>query len=411
MKFKSFLQVLLIGCTALISYSALAADTLRTFYPPYNSNIALPLNFAPFSGGIKVGGTLYVAGLVGVDLKTMKIPQDINEETRLLFQYLKDAFATADMSLDQITMVQVGLSDPSLLPAFNREYVKYFSKGKFPARLFMTMNGLGSGAHFEINAIGSKHPLSFYPLPASIPLPLSGAVKAGDTVYLSGFDGRSPKTGKVPTDIHEEVQLLMDRMKSVLAKAGMTMDQMVMVNVFCTDDAAYKEFNNTYLSYFHNKKKLPARSFVTTANFPSLNHAGAAHFLVSAVATTNPNRSYYPYPFAIPLAFNGAVKVGNVLYIAGLDAMDRKTMKVPTDIENEVRVALEHMKETLASAGMTMEQLVSVTIYCTDKSLFKKLNAVYLTYFNDKKLPTRSFFAVNGLPGGAHFEIVGIAVK
>jgi enamine deaminase RidA (YjgF/YER057c/UK114 family) len=57
-----------------------------------------------------------------------------------------------------------------------------------------------------------------------------------------------------------------------------------------------------------------------------------------------------------------------------------------------------------------MDDLVSVTVYCSDVSLFDTWNKVYPTYFG-KDLPARAFIGSGQLLLGAHFEMTGIAVR
>jgi enamine deaminase RidA (YjgF/YER057c/UK114 family) len=71
-------------------------------------------------------------------------------------------------------------------------------------------------------------------------------------------------------------------------------------------------------------------------------------------------------------------------------APDPKANQIPADVEQEVRFLLDSFKETLAVGGMTMDNLVSVTIYCPDLTLYDKFNAVYRTYFG-KDCPARAF--------------------
>ena len=65
--------------------------------------------------------------------------------------------------------------------------------------------------------------------------PFSDAVLVGDTLYLAGRIGIDLKTGKLPAEVEQEIRLLLDGFKTVLAEAGMTMDDLVSVQVFCPD--------------------------------------------------------------------------------------------------------------------------------------------------------------------------------
>ena len=68
------------------------------------------------------------------------------------------------------------------------------------------------------------------------------------------------------------------------------------------------------------------------------------------------------------LPYSNGIQVGNVLYLAGTLGVDPTSRKVPDDLEQEVRFALDEMKATLAEADMTMEDLVTVQVFCTDLS-------------------------------------------
>lgn len=94
--------------------------------------------------------------------------------------------------------------------------------------------------------------------------PFSDAVMIDDTLYLAGSLGLDPKTGKPPEKAEDEVRILLDGYKAVLAEAGMTMDDLVSVQVFCTDLTLYNTFNDIYKTYF--TKEFPARAFIGVAS-------------------------------------------------------------------------------------------------------------------------------------------------
>ena len=105
----------------------------------------------------------------------------------------------------------------------------------------------------------------------------SNAILTGDTLYISGNIGLDPKTGKPPDRVEDEIKNLLDSYKAVLAQAGFTMDDLVYVQISCTDLALYDKFNAAYKTYF--AKDLPARQFVGVA---SLLKGG--HFEMQAIA-------------------------------------------------------------------------------------------------------------------------------
>jgi len=90
--------------------------------------------------------------------------------------------------------------------------------------------------------------------------PYSDAVMIGKTLYLAGRIGLDAKTQKPPADAATEVRNVLDQIKGVLAQEGMAMDDLVSVQVFCSDVSLYGTFNDVYKGYF--TKGFPARAFL-----------------------------------------------------------------------------------------------------------------------------------------------------
>ena len=110
------------------------------------------------------------------------------------------------------------------------------------------------------------------------------------------------------------------------------------------------------------------------------------------------------------LPFSDGVLVGNTLYLAGMIGVDPATGKAPADVDAEIRLLLDGVKKTLAAAEMTMDDLVSVQVFCPDLSLYEKFNEIYRTYFT-KNFPARAFIGSGPLLRSGRFEVQGIAVK
>jgi reactive intermediate/imine deaminase len=93
---------------------------------------------------------------------------------------------------------------------------------------------------------------------ATLP-PFSGAVQVGKTLYLSGDIGVDANN-RVPDTAEAEAGLLLQSIQRTLKEAGFTMDDLVYVQVFCSDVTHYDAFNAVYRTMF--KKEFPARAFV-----------------------------------------------------------------------------------------------------------------------------------------------------
>ena len=108
--------------------------------------------------------------------------------------------------------------------------------------------------------------------------------------------------------------------------------------------------------------------------------------------------------------FSDAVLAGNTLYLAGRLGLDPETRRPPATAEQEARNVLDGMQSVLAEADMTMDDLVSVQVFCSDISLYADFNRAYRDYFGDAP-PARAFLGSGTLLSGARFEVMGIAVK
>ncbi len=118
--------------------------------------------------------------------------------------------------------------------------------------------------------------LSLFPLPAfaddvvhySAPLrpgvtqgpPFSTSVLAGDTLYVSGTIDIDPATGKPPPDVRDGARLVLNNVKRAVEQAGLTMNDLVWVQVFAADLGHYAAFNEVYRTFFTGP--LPARAFI-----------------------------------------------------------------------------------------------------------------------------------------------------
>ena len=91
-------------------------------------------------------------------------------------------------------------------------------------------------------------------------LPFNDAVITGDTIYLAGRIGFEPGSTQIPDDPSEEARLMLDGVRSVLAESGSGMNDLVYVQIFCSDVSLFDTFNQVYRQYFSGN--LPARAFL-----------------------------------------------------------------------------------------------------------------------------------------------------
>lgn len=97
--------------------------------------------------------------------------------------------------------------------------------------------------------------------------PYSQAIRAGDTVYLSGQIGLDPKTGELVTGgIEPQARRVFTNLKAVAEASGKGLDQVVRVTVYLTDLAHFTRVNEIMAEYFH--APYPARVTIGVAALP-----------------------------------------------------------------------------------------------------------------------------------------------
>jgi reactive intermediate/imine deaminase len=95
----------------------------------------------------------------------------------------------------------------------------------------------------------------------------SQAVRAGDTVYLSGQIPLDPATMELVTgDIEKEIRRVFENLKAVADAAGGSLAQAVKVNVYLTDLANFAKVNEVMAQYISEPS--PARAAVGVAQLP-----------------------------------------------------------------------------------------------------------------------------------------------
>lgn len=109
--------------------------------------------------------------------------------------------------------------------------------------------------------------------------------------------------------------------------------------------------------------------------------------------------------------YSQAIEANGTVYVSGQLPIDPATGEfAPGGIKAQARQSLTNMKNILAEAGLTMQNVVKVTVLLADIADFADVNEVYAEFFS-APFPARSAFQVAALPKGAGVEIEAIAVK
>ena len=110
-----------------------------------------------------------------------------------------------------------------------------------------------------------KQPICTNEAPAAIGT-YSQAVRAGDTVYLSGQIPLDPKTMQIVDGFENQARRVFDNLRAVCRAAGGDFDRVVRVTVYLTDLANFAKVNEVMATYF--REPYPARAAIGVASLP-----------------------------------------------------------------------------------------------------------------------------------------------
>jgi 2-iminobutanoate/2-iminopropanoate deaminase len=130
---------------------AAPAEGRRVIRPDRAPNTGLP-----FSPGILVGDTLYVAGHLGRDPVTSALAQGgIEAETRQALANIGEVLKSAGMGFQDVTTVTVYITSFDDFPKFNEVYREFFPTDP-PARATVQVAALNAGARVELQMIAVR---------------------------------------------------------------------------------------------------------------------------------------------------------------------------------------------------------------------------------------------------------------
>ena len=109
--------------------------------------------------------------------------------------------------------------------------------------------------------------------------------------------------------------------------------------------------------------------------------------------------------------YSQGICAGNTVYVSGQLPINPATGEFAgADIASQTRQSLTNIQAILAANGMTMADVVKVTVLMQDIAEFAAMNAVYAEFFTEP-YPARAAYQVAALPKAAKIEIEAIAVK
>ncbi len=226
---------------------------------------------------------------------------DVSAQTREVLEQIKSALADAGSSIERIVSVLVFLRSASDFGTMNDVY-RGFWKGDFPTRTTIVTDLSAEGTMVEMSVVAVRagdDPVVIHPNDwVQSPSPYSYAMRAGDTVFLSGLVSRNGRDNSVVSgDVGQQTRVILDNAGELLHAAGLSHANIVSSRIYIPDVASFGAMNEAYRTYFPSAP--PARATVQAAL------AGPQYSVeITFIASSSPRRAItegLPPNFNLPL--------------------------------------------------------------------------------------------------------------
>jgi enamine deaminase RidA (YjgF/YER057c/UK114 family) len=202
-----------------------------------------------------------------------------------------------------------------------------------------------------------------------------------------------------------QIRQALENIKSIVVAAGLTMDNVVYTQVYLTDIGKMQEVDAAFAKYF--SKAPPARAVLGVANLPD----PPVQINAVAVRDLDGRRTVSPPNYPRSDSFSYGVLTHDRLFISSMAGIDPASGKIPDDPGAQVDLALDGLKAVVTAAGLELSNMVFVNPYLTKEIPMRVMNQLYARRFEFGNTPGRATIEVSSLPGGAHIEYTGVAVR
>jgi enamine deaminase RidA (YjgF/YER057c/UK114 family) len=232
----------------------------------------------------------------------------------------------------------------------------------------------------------------------------SPGVDAGDYIYISGQGPRRPD-GTLPPTFSEQVRQVLNNVQAVVKSAGLTTEHVVYVQVYLEDMSRYAEMKQAFAEYFG--KSQPAQAVLGVARTPE----SSIQINAVVVRSLQDKKPVYPLHYRSEDPAPPGILTHDRLFVSSMPGADAASGKIPDDPASQVDLALDRVEAVVKAAGLELRNMVFVNPYLTADIPMRAMNERYARRFEFGNTPARATIEVSSLPGGAHIEYTGVAVR
>ncbi|MFQ5704443.1 MAG: RidA family protein [Gemmatimonadales bacterium] len=315
---------------------------------------------------------VYVAGTVGSDAATGKLPAGVGEQVRRAMENIRGELAEHGLELSDVASVNVFLSDTRHFQTMNAVYRTYFPVDP-PARATVEAEIAVPGALVQIAMVAVRSEAgrtAITPVGMRRPgLPYSWGILAGNTLFLAGTTSRDLATYQPVTgDIATQTRRVLENIGATLEAAHMDYRNVAACKVFLADSRDFDAMNEVYREFF--PESAPARATVEVGlmnpafkvEIQCIAEGVGTKKVVLADGASLPQSPYSP-----------AIEVGGRMYLSGMVGRGPDGWG---NLKQQTRWALQNLQRTLKAGNMGLEDVGNVYVFVSDIRRAQQANEV-----------------------------------
>lgn len=336
----------------------------------------------PYSYGVRVGQTLYLAGQLGRHPETGAQPEGIEAQTRQAMENVGAILRADGLGHEHLVKCHVYLASMDDYAGMNKVYGSFFT-ARVPARTTVEAAAVPAGAAVEIACVAHADLAGISvvrPPDGSLPAPLgpySAGVWAGDTLYLSGMGGQNPADRRVAERVPAQVTQTLANIGTTLTAAGLGFADVVSATAYLTTASEMDGFDAAVAAPF-GAAAVPSISLI---HLPRL-----------------------PGPIKAELTFVAARPGSDRLYAPAVSAPE-----AGPGVDAQARAVMARLQESVRARGLAWTDVANVQVYLADLADMPAMDAVYRELFPQDP-PARTTIQAQ-LPGAARVQVSLSAIR
>jgi 2-iminobutanoate/2-iminopropanoate deaminase len=366
----------------------------------------LPPAQGAYSYGVRAGGWVFTAGMIGVDGAgklaggTPGRP-DVEAQTRQTLQNLTTALEELGTSREKVAKVKGYITDFRHFDQYNATY-REFLKPPYPARATHGKGLALKDAIIEVDAIATaaglprevrSKKLADWDVPCA-----QGGTQVGDVFFSSGHMSRDAKGQLFARgDMRAQTEQALENLGASLEAAGLDFSDVMMINATVPDWYGFQKYNDIFVKYFRE----PFEARATIQGHLELEgmliqfEAAAARGGIKRIIESDPpgdrhlvvkRREDTIYLRDLPgvlAPHSHAVQVGDLIYLCGQIGYDASGRLVgPSDIRAQTRKTMENHRLCMEALGGNVNDFVKTLVSIPDYRMIPGFNKEYAQFFS-----------------------------